>query len=119
MPKITDQEYRSQLKDLVEQAREMHQKGKYKNPEYGKLCMAVVELIEGSNLGRQEAESELELEVKQNPFDEMLDGSFDGVAMQLMNMSSQYLGRFGEVSMNPYSQGLTTRSAKVRFKPRK
>ena len=118
MDKTTDEQYRSKLKDLVEQARGMHQRGEYKNLEYGQLCMAVVELIEGSDFGRKEAESELSLKVNKLWLDEVTDESFGGTAMQLMNMSNQYLGRFGDVSMEPYSQGLATRSAKVKFKPK-
>lgn len=114
---MTNKKYRNQLKELVGKAKDMYEQGKYKNPEYGELCMAVVRLIEDSDFGRKEAESELVLEVKKSLFNQMLDESFDGAAMQLLNMASEYLGRFGEVSMEPYSQGLATRSARVKFKP--
>lgn len=117
MEEINDQEYRKQLTDLVKQASEMYMQGKYKNPNYGELCMTVVRLIQDSNFGRKEAESELSLKLDRDPYDEIMDGSFDGTTMQLLRISNQYLGRFGDVSMAPYSQGLGTRSAKVKFTP--
>ena len=51
-------------------------------------------------------------------FDEFMDGSFDGTAMQLLSMSSDLLGRFGDVSMAPYTGGFASRTARVTFKPK-
>lgn len=115
---MEDKEYRTQLKELVEKAKDMYQKNQYKNPEYGELAISVVRLIENSDFGRKEAESTLELRVNKSWYDEVMDGSFDGVTMQLLEMSNGYLGRFGSVSMEPYSRGLGTRSATVKFEPK-
>ncbi|MBU2523093.1 MAG: hypothetical protein KKE23_02265 [Nanoarchaeota archaeon] len=112
-----DKKYLNELKDLVKTAKEMYSSGKYKNPEYGELCMTVVRLIEGSEFGKKKAESTLELKVN-DPFAEMVDGSFDGTTIQLLNMSNDLLGRFGEVSMNPYCNGIHTKSARVTFEPK-
>lgn len=115
---MTNEKYLTQLKGLVKTAKEMYQNGKYKNKEYGELCMTVVRLVEGSDFGKKEAQSTLELMVRQDSFDEMMDGSFDGTAMQLLSMSSDLLGRFGDVSMAPYTGGFASRTARVTFKPK-
>jgi hypothetical protein len=115
---MEDKEYIADLKEMVKIAKEMYIKGEYKSPEYGELCAAVVKLIESSDFGAKETESELELKVKQDFFDEVMDDSFDGTAMQFLKMCASYLGRFGSLSMVPYSKGLASRSAKVKFKPK-
>ena len=120
--KSTEQ-YRAELRDLVTQAREGFQAGRYVNRDYGKLCMAVADLIERSDYGRKKGESEFTLPLTGSDIEKMMDGtivlddSFDGAAMQLLKMAHQYLGRFGRVSMQPYSRGLGSKSARVVFEP--
>ena len=116
---MTNEKYIAQLKGLVKTAKEMYHNGKYKNKEYGELCMTVLRLVEESDFGKKEAQSTLELKVTQDPYDEIMDGSFDGTAMQLMSMSNDLLGVFGNVSMVPYTGGLGSRTARVTFKPNK
>jgi len=113
---ISDEEYRTQLKELVAKAKGMYHDGKYKNKDYGEICMATVRLVESSEFGIKDAESELELMVTRDPYEEVMSGDFDGVSMQFMEMCSQLLRRFGEVSMAPYSKGIGTRTAKAYFK---
>ena len=111
-------DYRESLKQQVEKSKDMYQTKAYANPEFGELAMAVVRLIEGSDYGRTIAESELILRSDHRDLlDELTDDSFDGVGMQFMNIAHQYLGRFGKVSLTPYSSGLNTKSALVRFEP--
>lgn len=104
------------LEELAKKVREMHANGEYKNPEYGKMCLTVAKLIENSKFGMKNAEAELVLPNNQSNFyDQMLDDSFDGVAMQLMELANGCLCEQGSVSVEPYSQGITSRSAKLRF----
>ena len=48
-----------------------------------------------------------------------MDSSFDGASIQLLQIANQTIGRFGKVSMVPYSKGIETKSARVRFEPSK
>ncbi len=110
----TDKEIREAV-ELIKKA--LPNKNRYEQP----LWQGVVDLIEKSKLGTENAEVEVvsPLPSGRNPIDEMLDGSFDGVQMQMLQINNAILGGHGEVGMEPYSSGLTTRSMKLSFKVKK
>jgi len=109
----------TRLREVIAQAKTMYQEGKYRNPEYGEICMAAVRLVEGSDFGKNKAESTLEMKVRGDPFEEALNGDFDGIAIQYLGICNDLLGDKGEVKVEPYSGGIATRSARARFEPKK
>ena len=109
----------TKLREVIAQAKTMYQEGKYRNPEYGEICMAAVRLVEGSDFGKKRAESTLELKVKGDPLEEAFNDSFDGIAVQYLEICNDLLGDKGKVNVEPYSGGIYTRSARARFEPKK
>ena len=81
----------------------------------------IAALIEKSDFGTKDTEVEINVPVpeKINPLEEMMDGSFDGVIMTVMQFANGFLGDHGAVSVEPYSRGLTTRSMKVKFQTKR
>lgn len=92
----SEQLYRNQLKELVEKAKDIYEQGKYKNPEYGELCMAVVRLIENSDFGRKEAES-LSIEKNYNAFSRPVEAraGFELVKLIEKDVDVKNLGTHG------------------------
>jgi len=101
---MTNEEYRTELRNAVKQARET----RYKNSDYGDVCLAAAKLIECSDFGRKEAKSELVLRLDIDVESDIADNA----AIKLLEISSYYLGKLGRVSVVPLS-----RSAEVSFKP--
>ncbi|PLX21545.1 hypothetical protein C0584_02365 [Candidatus Parcubacteria bacterium] len=105
------------LKKVVEKSKKMIANGEYRDPGFEKLARAVVELVEGSDFGEKNSEATLTLESSaSNWVEETLDDSFDGVCVQLLEISSDCLGDFGTLFVVPYSSGLSKKSAMIRFK---
>lgn len=107
----TDKEIKEAV-ELIEKS--LPNKNRYEQP----LWQGVVDLIKKSKFGTKDAEVEVvsPLPSGRNPLDEVLDGSFDGVQMQMLQINNSILGEHGEVGIEPYSSGLGTRSIKFLFK---
>jgi hypothetical protein len=111
---------KQELHEVVAQVRKYVRTSAFKNPEFGKLWETIADLVEKSDYGEKEADAELVLPPEHsNWHDQFMDESFDGTAMQLLQLANQCLGSFGEVTVNPYSRGLHTRSAILTFRPKK
>ena len=90
-------------------------KNRYEQP----IWQGVLNLIEQSDFGKKDSEAEIESPLpshRRNSLDEMMDGGFDGVQMQMLEICISVLSAHGAVSMIPYSKGLGTRSMTLVFK---
>jgi hypothetical protein len=82
------------------------------------LWQGVLDLIERSDFGRKDAAAEVEspLPPERTAMDEIMDGSWDGVQMEMLNTCVSILGGHGSVALVPYSKGVGTRSMTFVFK---
>ena len=111
---ITEKEIKEAEK-MIQEA--IPNKNKYEKP----LWQAVLDIIAKSDYGKQSAEVEMvsPLPPGSNQIQEMMDGgSFDGVIMHFFGLLNALFDGLGNVSVEPYSKGLGTRSAKYKFERR-
>jgi hypothetical protein len=102
-----------QCAELIRQA--IPKKNRYERP----LWEGVLELIEASGFGEQDAEVEINVPLLpgRTPEEELLDnGGFDGVQIEFMEICTAILGDHGGISMVPYPKGIGTRSLTLVFK---
>ena len=92
-------------------------KNQYDKP----LWQGVLKLIEESDFGKKNAEVELRspLPPGKNEIEEMMDGSFDGVQMKMLEVCNSIFHGHGSVSMAPYTGGLGTRTLTLTFEAKK
>lgn len=102
---ITNQEYKTQLREVAEQTGKLLQT-KWTKPtrpmEQYEIYETLLDLIEGSDFGRRWWASELFVKFNHSTPEESIDDSFNETAMNLLEVCSYYLGRLGDVSMGPY-----------------
>ena len=89
-------------------------KNMYEQP----FWQGMYDLIIKSNYARRPAEVEISMSLPpgRNEIDEMLDDAFDGVIMESLKIANIIFGSFGKVTVEPYNQGLASRSMKIIFK---
>ena len=106
------------VKELVEASRMISQVIPKKNFYERPIWEGILKLIVESNYGKSNYEVEIvsPMPANRSSYDEMMDGSFDGVQMQVLDICNTIFSKYGEISMAPYSQGLGTRSLKVSYK---
>lgn len=92
-------------------------KNRYDRP----LWQGVVDLIEKSEFGTKNADIEVKspLPSGRSPLDEIIDGGFDDVQMEMLHINCMVLGGHGNVGIVPYSKGLGTRSMTFTFRVKK
>jgi hypothetical protein len=106
------------VEELVEASQMIKQFIPKKNFYERPIWEGILKLLVESNYGKSNYEVEIDcpLPPNQSSYDEMMDGGFDGVQIQVLNICNTIFGKYGEISMVPYSQGLGTRSLKVSYK---
>ncbi len=89
------------------------EKNRYDKP----IWQGVLKLIEESEFGKKNAQSDIvsPLPEGRSETEEMMSGSFDGVQIEMMRFCNSVLGSCGSVSMEPYTAGLGTRSMTLTF----
>lgn len=107
----TDTEIR-QVAELIREA--IPKKNRYDQP----IWQGVLNLIEQSEFGKKDASADVvsPLPPGRSEYDEMMDGGFDGVQIEMLKICNSILGGHGSVSVVPYSKGLGTRSMTFAFK---
>jgi len=108
-----------EMKEGVALIKKAKKDGKF-NKYDAHLWDGVVEIVEKSEYGKKAAEIEIDVPLPpgRNPIEEAMDGGFDGVIMQIMEITNSFLSDHGSVSVAPYSRGIGTRSFVVDFKPK-
>jgi len=104
-----------ELKAAAETIRQaLPNKNQYDQP----IWAGVLKLIEDSEFGKRDASSFINspLPESRSLVDEAMDGSFDGVQMKMLSLCLQIFKDHGNVSMQPYTGGIGTRSMTLEFK---
>jgi len=109
----------NKLEELVEASRVIKEFIPKKNFYERPIWEGILKLIVESNYGKSNCEVEIiaPMPPNQSSYDEIMDGRFDGVQMQILSICNTIFGEYGKISMAPYSSGLGTRSLKVGYNP--
>lgn len=105
----------------VRESAEMIRKSISRKNRYDReIWQAILDLVEKSEYGKKRAEVTMVVPLApgSNPVDEMMDGGFDGVIMQVLDIIQTIFQSMGNASIEPYSRGLAMRSATLSFTPR-
>lgn len=105
----------------IRKSAEMIRKSILRKNRYDReIWQAILGLIEKSDYGKKQAEVNLVVPLPpgKNPIEEMMDGGFDGIIMQVLDIIQTIFQNMGNVAVAPYSMGLATRSATLSFTPR-
>lgn len=82
------------------------------------IWQAILDILQKSEYGKVSAEATMDVPLPpgKSNYNEMMDGSFDGAIMEVLNIIQSIFNGLGNVSVEPYSEGLGTRSARLIFK---